>query len=206
LLYKLKGSGGSFQQFPTTGTTNAKGVVTFTTFKPTTPVDVELRFAGNVSYLKATSSAADVAEGFRITLKASAQKLKPKHTVTFSGVVDPAGAERQVELQVLKGKSWVRVTTAKLTDESRYTFKLKLTKAGSFSYRILADALSPYAASTSDAVHVLINTVDHHPDGLVITLEHHDLAVTTDLRFNAHADAQVVNRHDPTTQVDHATD
>jgi hypothetical protein len=109
-----------------------------------------------VSYLTATSSAAHVAEGFRVTLKASAQKLRPKRTVTFSGVVDPAGAERQVELQVLKGKSWVRVTTAKLTDDSRYTLKLKLTKAGSFGYRIRADGQSPYAASTSNAVRVTV--------------------------------------------------
>jgi predicted RNA-binding protein with TRAM domain len=157
LLYRLKGSGGSFQQFRTLDTTNAKGVVTFTTFKPTTPVDVELRFGGNVSYLTTTSEVAHVAEGLEITLKASAQKLKPKRTVTFTGAVEPAGADRHVELQVLKGKNWVKVAAAKLTGSGRYTLKLKPGNAGKFSYRILADGIAPYTASMSNTVHIAVS-------------------------------------------------
>jgi hypothetical protein len=156
LLYRLRGSSDAFKQFPALGTTNSQGVVRFSSFKPTTPVQIELTFAGNNSYLMATSSPAEVAEDLDVTLKASTEKLKSRRTVTFTGAIAPDQRGKQVELQVQNGKRWVKVADTRLTAAGRYTLKLRLTKAGRFSYRILAAGLAPYASSTSATVKVTV--------------------------------------------------
>lgn len=156
LFYRPKGSTGAFKQFSTRAVTNAGGVATFSTFKATTPVQIELRFAGTSSYAAATSSPANVAEELSITLKSTARRAKPRSTVTLSGVVAPAQRGKQVKLQVREGQRWVTITTTKLTAASRYTLKLKPLKAGKFSYRTLVGSLGGYSQSTSPTLAVTV--------------------------------------------------
>jgi hypothetical protein len=157
LFYRPKGSSDAFKELSTKSVTNADGVAIFAGFKPSTPVQVELRFAGTSSYAAATSSPASIGEELSVTLKSSTKKATPKSTVRFTGTVAPAQRGKQVKLQVREGQRWVTVATTRLTATSKYSLELKLAKMGKFSYRILVGSLGAYAQSTSPTLALTVS-------------------------------------------------
>jgi hypothetical protein len=152
LLYRPLGSKGTFARFPTLESTAPTGRVSFTTFRPTTPVQIELSFGGAGAYAASTSPTVTVAETPSISLRLSTKQVKPGTTVTLTGSVAPNNQGKQVELQRQVGTKWVKVTTAKLTAASRYTFKLQTAAAGKFVYRVSMAAIGPFSSASSSTV------------------------------------------------------
>ena len=65
--------------------------------------------------------------------------IAPKNrTIPFSGHVKVTGSPKtkSVKLQIKKGKAWRTVSTKKLNSKANYTFKSKMTKTGTFTYRV----------------------------------------------------------------------
>lgn len=152
LLHHPLGDTGAFTRFPTLARTGPAGTVSFTTFNPTTPVQIELSFAGAGTYAASTSSTVNVAETPSITLTLSRSKVKPKKTVIFTGAVAPNDKGRQVQLQRQVGTTWVKVATATVTAASKYKFKVKPKAAGKFVYRVSIGAIGRFGSATSSTV------------------------------------------------------
>jgi hypothetical protein len=157
LLYRPLGGAGTLTRFPTLASTGPTGTVTFTTFKPTTPVQIELSFAGAGAYAASTSSMVNVAETPSISLRLSSKKVKPKKTVRFAGAVAPDDAGKQVQLQRQVGNKWVNVTAARLSGASKYKFKVKTKGAGKFVYRVSIAAIGRFGGAASSTVTLTVS-------------------------------------------------
>jgi predicted RNA-binding protein with TRAM domain len=156
LLYRPLGSTGTFTRFPSPASTGPTGTVSFTTFKPTTPVQIELSFASAGAYAASTSSTVNVAETPTVSLRLSSKKVKPQKTVTFTGAVAPNDKGKEVQLQRQVGRRWVKVTTAKLTAASKYTLRVKTRAAGRVVYRVSIAAIGPFGSATSSTVRLIV--------------------------------------------------
>jgi Bacterial Ig-like domain (group 1)/Carboxypeptidase regulatory-like domain len=152
LLYRKAGSTGAYSRFGTTAKSGATGAVSITTFTPTTPVQVELSYAGSSSgasaYDSATSPTKTVAQERVVTITAPKSAAKGK-TAAFTGAVTPKQTGLTVYLQRKSGTSWKAVGTAKLTAAGKYSIKLKLATKGTFTYRVLVKTSSGFSQSVS---------------------------------------------------------
>jgi len=148
LYYRKLGSTGAYTHFPTTATSNASGVVTFTTFKPTTPVQISLAFAGTNIYGNSSSAVQKIDEQLALTISAPGTGTKGKK-VKFTGAASPNKHGVTVYLQRQSGSSWTTVGSKKLTSASKYSIALKLASKGKFTYRVLVKAVGGFSQSVS---------------------------------------------------------
>ena len=131
----------------TTVTSTSAGAVSYT-HKPSWSISYRWQYAGSTALFGTTSAAVAVSVRTSVTAAVSATSMKLGKTVTISGTVGPKHTGK-VTLQRLSGTRWVAVTTASLTSSSNYSFKVKPTARGSYSYRVVKPADTDHAEGIS---------------------------------------------------------
>jgi hypothetical protein len=141
LQARKKGSTGAYATVAT-ATSTSTGVVTFTTYKPTSALQIRLvrpLVAGN-AFGTSTSATKYVLCQMRITANLSRTSIVKGKSVTLSGVVSPNHRGKTIYLQRKSGTRWVAVTSKVLTSTSSYSFTIKPTTKDTFSYRVMVKA------------------------------------------------------------------
>jgi hypothetical protein len=82
------------------------------------------------------------AQAVSFSLKSST--IKRGTSTTASGTVKPAGPGRVVTLQVERGGAWYNVATTKEKGGGSFSFTIKGTSSGTFSYRAVVSDLAGY--------------------------------------------------------------
>ena len=134
LQYRRHGVGG-YVTFPTAGRTTSTGYVSFTTFRPAYSVDVRLVFAAATGFRAATSAARAAGERAKVSIAASATKVRKGRTFVLAGTVAPTKRGHVVYLQRRSGSRWVTVTHQTLTSRSGYRFTVRASTRGTVTYR-----------------------------------------------------------------------
>ncbi|MEU3452433.1 S8 family serine peptidase [Micromonospora sp. NPDC006766] len=146
LYGKYKGS--SSYTLIATVTSGAGGALSYP-HKPAKGVSYEWRYAGSTTYLGSTSSLRTVTVATLVAGKLSKTSFRLGGTVTLSGSVSPKHAGQTVYLQRLVNGSWKNITSKKLTSSSTYSFSIKPTSKGTFTYRVYKPADTDHAAGYS---------------------------------------------------------
>jgi hypothetical protein len=76
--------------------------------------------------------------------------------VTISGKVSPNQHGRNVHLQRFYGGHWHNLGGRKLTATSRYSFRLKISRKGTFTYRVHDYAHPGWKSASSRKIHVRV--------------------------------------------------
>jgi len=122
-------------------TSDANGAVT-TVQKPTVSTYYMWGYNGGAGLLGTRSSAALVEVRPAMSAYLTPAAIKLGAAAQFYGYLNPPHAGMTVYLQRMSGTKWVAVTTTKLTTNGKYTFSIKPTARGTYTYRVvwLADA------------------------------------------------------------------
>ena len=105
--------------------------------KPTRNSQYRTVYVGDGKTAASTSGAVRVQVSPAVTLRASAVRVPVGRTVMMSGSVRPALAGQAVVLQRQSGKTWVKVSTARLTAASTYRFVVPMSTRGASVYRVV---------------------------------------------------------------------
>jgi hypothetical protein len=92
----------------------------------------------------------------RVTLKASASKIKAGGVVTLTATSTGAAAGTPVTFQQLVGKTWKSVGSVKLVGTGGAALKLKLRTKGAYSYRAVVSGTATTGAATTGYVKVTV--------------------------------------------------
>lgn len=92
----------------------------------------------------------------RVTLKASASKIKAGGVVTLTATSTGAAAGTPVTFQQLVGRTWKSVGSVKLVGAGGAALKLKLRTKGAFSYRAVVSGTATTGAATTGYVKVTV--------------------------------------------------
>jgi surface protein len=133
----------------TTVTTNSKGNYSF---PHKTPRNAEYRavFTGQGSDLGSVSPRRRVNVAPKVTASLSTSSMTLGRTARLTGTVSPNLAGRTVTLQQRRADgTWRNVASQKLNSKSQYSFSIKPTKKGTFTYRVLIPAQHPYVQGVS---------------------------------------------------------
>jgi hypothetical protein len=155
-LYYRKVGVTPYTKFPATATSGVTGAVSFTTFKPTTPVQVLLVYAGTSAYAESNSAVKSIAEQLALTISESGKAATGK-SLTFTGAVSPNEKGATVCLQRKSGSSWTNVASGKLSSVSKYSLALKLKSKGKFTYRVLVNAVGGFSQSLSSTKSISVS-------------------------------------------------
>ncbi|MFI6826584.1 glycoside hydrolase domain-containing protein [Kribbella sp. NPDC050241] len=122
-------------------TADANGAVT-SVRKPTVSTYYMWGYNGGAGLLGTRSAAALVQVRPAMSAYLSPAAIKLGAATLFYGYLNPPHAGTTVYLQRRSGTSWVAVTTTKLTTTGKYSFSIKPTARGTYTYRVvwLADA------------------------------------------------------------------
>ncbi|MCT2279662.1 hypothetical protein [Micromonospora chalcea] len=147
-------------QSPPNGTTRADG--TFTRVYP--KGDAYLRCVGiprpsnvGISPRYIVVAAAHPRVKPTVTAKANRTTVTPGTTVTFTGVVKPAGGW-QAELQQLQGTKWRRMAGVTSDDRGGYTVAVAPKTPGTLRYRVVIPQQDPSLVGVSETVTVRVST------------------------------------------------
>lgn len=94
-------------------------------------------YAGDGKTAASTSGVVGIQVAPFLTLRASTTGARVGQTVALSGTVRPALAGQVVVLQRLKGKAWVKVSTARLNATSAYRFAVRMNAKGAPAFRVV---------------------------------------------------------------------
>jgi hypothetical protein len=99
-------------------------------------------YNGTTDLLGSGSPTVTVAVHPALSSYLSPAAIKLGASSVFYGYLNPAHAGTKTYLQRKSGTKWVAVTTAKLSANGKYTFAIKPTARGTYTYRVvwLADA------------------------------------------------------------------
>ncbi|MFJ8579200.1 S8 family serine peptidase [Micromonospora sp. NPDC093277] len=131
-----------------TVTSGTNGALSYT-HKPAKGVSYEWLYRGSTTYLGSVSSLRTVTVATVVSSKLSKTSFRRGGTVTLSGSVSPKHAGQTVYLQRLVNGSWKNVTSKKLSSSSSYSFSIKPTSRGTFTYRVYKPADTDHAAGYS---------------------------------------------------------
>jgi hypothetical protein len=124
-----------------TVTSSATGTVS-AVHKPTVTTSYMWVYNGTTNLLGAGSPIVTVAVHPAMSSYLTPAAIKLGASSTFYGYLNPAHAGTTAYLQRKSGTKWVAVTTGKLSTNGRYTFVIKPTARGTYTYRVvwLADS------------------------------------------------------------------
>jgi hypothetical protein len=110
--------------------------------KPTVTTRYMWAYNGTTDLLGSGSPTVTVAVHPALSSYLSPAAIKLGASSVFYGYLNPAHAGTKTYLQRKSGTKWVAVTTAKLSANGKYTFAIKPTARGTYTYRVvwLADA------------------------------------------------------------------
>jgi len=117
--------------------------------KPAAGHDYQWIYAGNSSLLGARSAVASVGVRPIVTASASASSIRLGGSVLIRGGVTPAHPLQVVYLQRYVSGKWVGVATGRLSSRSTYSFTIKPTMRGTYTYRVARPADVDHLATTS---------------------------------------------------------
>ncbi|GAA2490254.1 S8 family serine peptidase [Terrabacter carboxydivorans] len=135
----------------TTRTSSSTGTVSFT-HKPSTSVEYLWTYRGSTGFVGSSSSVVRVGLRTAVTSTASRTSLPLGGSFSLYGSVSPSHAGQRVYLQRYAGSGrWTTVTSTVLTSTSAYSFAIKPSARGTFTYRVYkaadADHLASYGPS-----------------------------------------------------------
>jgi hypothetical protein len=124
-----------------TVTSSATGVVS-SVQKPKASTRYMWAYNGSAALLGAGSPIGTITVHPTLSSYLTPAAIKLGRSAVFYGYLNPAHAGTKAYLQRKSGTKWVAVTTVKLTANGKYTFSIKPTARGTYSYRVvwLADA------------------------------------------------------------------
>ncbi len=127
------------------------GVVTFTTYKPTYPVEIRLvrPVVANNPWGTSTSLSKVIACQLRVSAVTSVAAVTLGKSFTLTTTVAPSRAGKSAYLQRLVGSTWTTIATKVLSSTSAGTFVVKPASRATFSYRVLVKADAVFSLSTS---------------------------------------------------------
>ena len=132
-----------------TRTSTSTGAVSFV-HKPTASVDYMWVYRGSTAYVGSSSTLRRVGVRMAVTSAVSRTSVGLGGTLTMSGSVAPSHAGKTVYLQRYLGSgTWTTVTSRALSSTSTYTFSVKPTSRGTFTYRVYKPADTDHLASYS---------------------------------------------------------
>ncbi|MFP3713778.1 DVUA0089 family protein [Puerhibacterium sp. TATVAM-FAB25] len=140
--------GASSDTLIATVTSGTGGALTYT-HKPTKGVTYKWVYRGSGTLTGSVSPLRTVTVATRVTGTLSRTSFPLGGTVTLSGSVAPSHAGRTVYLQRHVGGSWKNVTSRKLSASSAYSFSIKPTTRGTYTYRVHVPADTDHAAGYS---------------------------------------------------------
>jgi type VII secretion-associated serine protease mycosin len=119
------------------------------THKPTKGVTYKWVYRGSSTLTGSVSPLRTVTVATRVTGALSRTSLPLGGAVTLSGSVAPSHAGQTVYLQRHVGGSWKNVTSKRLSTSSGYSFSIKPTARGTYTYRVYKPADADHAAGYS---------------------------------------------------------
>ncbi|MFU8854683.1 S8 family serine peptidase [Micromonospora sp. SL1-18] len=146
LWAKYKGAS-SYAQL-TTVTSGTSGALAYT-HKPSKIVSYQWIYQGSPTYAGSVSSLRTVNVATLVTATLSKTSFRLGRTVTLSGKVSPSHSGKTVYLQRLVNGKWKNITSKKLSSSSSYSFTIKPTKRGTYSYRVYKAADTDHIAGAS---------------------------------------------------------
>jgi len=133
----------------TTRTSSSTGTMSFA-HKPVGSVDYMWIYRGSTAYVGSGSALRRVGVRTAVTGVVSRTTLGLGGTFTMSGSVAPSHAGKTVYLQrYAGGGSWTTVTSKALSSTSTYSFSVKPSSRGTFTYRVYKPADTDHLASYS---------------------------------------------------------
>jgi subtilisin family serine protease len=132
-------------------TTNSSGNYSLT---HKTPRNAQYRtvFTGSGTDLGSVSPNRSVSVAPKVTSSLSTTSMTLGKTAKLTGTVSPNLSGRTATLQRRRSDgTWANVTSQKLSSTSTYSFSIKPTKKGTFTYRVVVPAAAPYATGVSPA-------------------------------------------------------
>ncbi|GAA3610167.1 hypothetical protein [Microlunatus ginsengisoli] len=112
--------------------------------------------------LKAASSptvTVEVTQQFTVTAKAAPTKITIGRKATISGTVTPrlaSAVDRGVQLELKTGSSWKKLSTEHTSAGGTYSFTVKPTRKGNYSYRVVKTAAAGKRAAASPIVKITV--------------------------------------------------
>jgi type VII secretion-associated serine protease mycosin len=131
-----------------TATSSSTGYLTLN-HKPAWSLDYRWTFPGSSGYTGSVSGSRTVGVRTAISSVLSATSVARNKSVTLTGTVEPSHAGKTVYLQRLVGGKWTNVTSKKLSSKSTYSFSIKWSTKGSYSYRVYFPAHTDHLAGYS---------------------------------------------------------
>jgi spore germination protein len=119
----------------TTATTSASGGVSFRV-TPTVNTQFRVVYRGNWSYKAVTSASAVTSVKWKLTGTFTDPTIAVGSTATLKGSVKPVRSGTKVVLQRLAGSTWSDVGTKTAGTNGGYSFSIKGSKAGTYTYRL----------------------------------------------------------------------
>lgn len=132
----------------TTVTSGTGGALTYT-HKPTKGVTYKWVYRGSSTLTGSVSPLRSVTVAPRVTGTLSRTSFPLGGTVTLSGTVAPSHAGRTVHLQRHVSGAWKNVASRTLSTSSAYSFSIKPTARGTYTYRVHMPADADHAAGYS---------------------------------------------------------
>lgn len=131
-----------------TTSTGSGGSFTFAV-KPSSNSDYRAVYAGNSTYIEATSAVRTLSVRTAVTGSFSDSSVKAGVTTRFRGTVKPSHPGQAVHLQLYAGGKWSTVSSTTLTSTSTYSFAVRRGAAGTFTYRTFKPGDADHAGGYS---------------------------------------------------------
>lgn len=161
-LFRRPSASGSWTRVGGT-TTSSTGLASLR-LQPRTNVQLQWRYPGGATHAAVTSSTRSVSVAQVVTIATTATKIRHGRSFTIYGYAKPPGAGQRVVLQMKVGTRWKALTSVVLKRQRLpngstrvgYRFARKISRVGSYRFRVSKAATTSLAAGVSRTITVRV--------------------------------------------------